>query len=233
MLVVGFDLASSERAIALAHNYPFIWATVGIHPHRARDADHATLDTLARLAGDARVVAIGECGLDFYRDLSPRAKQIEAFGEQLALAQRLGLPVVVHSREAMSATFDVLAHHPLPEAGVMHCFDGSAADAKRALDLGMFISCAGPLTYRKDPTLAKAIASVPADRLVVETDCPWLSPAGHRGERNEPANVRVVAEAVARVRGERVERVAELTSRNAATLFRTPAIAGAAFEAVA
>jgi TatD DNase family protein len=233
MVVVGFDLPSSERAIKLAHQYPCVWAAVGIHPHHARDVDAESLRTLERLAKDERVVAIGECGLDFYRDLSPRAKQIEAFGAHLQLAQRLNLPVVVHSREATPQTFDVLARHPLPASGVMHCFDGTAADAARALQLGMFISCAGPLTYRKDPTLANAIAAVPEDRLVIETDCPWLSPAGHRGERNEPAYVRLVADAVARVRGRRLEEVAKQTAQNAAHLFRTPALAGAALEAVA
>jgi len=233
MVVVGFDLPSSERAIKLAHQYPCLWAAAGVHPHHARDVDAGTLRTLERLAQDERVVAIGECGLDFYRDLSPRPTQIEAFGAQLQLAQRLNLPVIVHSREATPQTFDVLGRHPLPAAGVMHCFDGTAADAARALRQGLFISCAGPLTYRRDPTLADAIVSVPADRLVIETDCPWLSPAGHRGERNEPAHVRLVAEAVARVCGLAVAEVARQTTRNAAALFHTPALAGAALETVA
>jgi TatD DNase family protein len=233
LVTVGIDPESSRRCIEFAESFRGVFATVGMHPHTARDFDTAAGGALEELSSNPQVVGVGECGLDFYRDLSPRAKQVEAFGAHLQLAQRLDLPVVVHSREATPQTFDVLARHPLPASGVMHCFDGTAADAARALRLGMFISCAGPLTYRRDPTLANAIASVPDDRLVIETDCPWLSPAGHRGERNEPAYVRLVAEAVARVRGRPVAEMAQQTARNAAHLFRTPALAGAALEVLA
>jgi TatD DNase family protein len=233
MVVVGFDLASSERAIALAGRYPCIWAAVGIHPHHANDVDEAALRTLEQLARRERVVAIGECGLDFYRNLSPRDRQLAAFDAQLALASRLDLPAIVHSREATPQTYDVLSRRTPLVGGVMHCFDGTACDAMRAVDLGLFVSCAGPITYRKDPTLATAIAAVPADRLVVETDCPWLSPAGHRGERNTPANVRLVAEAVARVRHVSLDQLAEQTTRNAAALFRTPALVAAALGVAA
>ncbi len=231
MVVVGYDVASSERAVALAQRYDCVWAAVGIHPHHATDVDSSALARLETLARDARVVAIGECGLDFYRDLSPRPRQADAFVAHLELARRRDLPVIVHSREAMPQTLQTLERGLGPAAGVMHCFDGTASDAARALELGMCVSCAGPLTYRKDRTLADAIAAVPADRLVIETDCPWLSPAGHRGERNEPALVRLVAEAAARVRGEPLEQFAEQTVRNAALLFRTPALAGAVAKA--
>jgi TatD DNase family protein len=227
IVVVGYDLASSRAAVDLASRHDHLWAAVGIHPHDARDAGEAALAEIEALAAGPRVVAIGECGLDFYRHLSPPADQERAFAAQLDLAARLDLPVVVHSREAMAETLEILARHPLPAGGVMHCFDGTAADARRAVELGFYLSCAGPLTYRRDPTLAQALAAAPLERLVVETDCPYLSPAGHRGERNEPANVSAVAAALARVRGLDEDAVARATTRNAAALFRTAALAGA------
>lgn len=224
MVVVGYDLPSSREAVDLAARYTGLWAAVGIHPH---DARHATTDALAELeglAGRPKVVALGECGLDFYRDLSPRDAQREAFEAQLVLAQRLRLPVIVHSREAMALTLEILAEHVLPGGGVMHCFDGTADDGGRAVDLGLFLSCAGPLTYRRDPSLAQALAAAPLERLVVETDCPYLSPLGHRGERNEPAHVRSVAAALARSRGLELTEVVAATTANARRLFRTPAL---------
>ncbi len=230
MVVVGYDLPSSREAVDLAARYTGLWAAVGIHPH---DARHATTDALAELealAGRPKVVALGECGLDFYRDLSPRDAQREAFEAQLVLAQRLRLPVIVHSREAMALTLEILAEHVLPGGGVMHCFDGTADDGRRAVDLGLFLSCAGPLTYRRDPSLAQALAAAPLERLVVETDCPYLSPLGHRGERNEPAHVRSVAAALARSRGLELTEVVATTTANARRLFRTPALGAGALS---
>lgn len=226
-VVVGYDAASSEAAVALAERHPDCWAAVGIHPHYARGADAGARRRLEALAGAARVVAVGECGLDYYRSLSPAETQREVFSWQLELAERRKLPVVVHSRDAMAETLALLSRQTLPADGVMHCFDGTPADALAAVALGLHVSCAGPITYRKDPTLATAIAAVPAERLVVETDCPYLSPAGHRGERNEPANVRLVAEAVARIRGVRFEEMAHQTTLNAQRLFRLPALPAA------
>lgn len=224
-VVVGYDLASSRGAVRLAQEIDSIWAAVGIHPHHASSVDDAALEALRTLAQHPRAVALGECGLDFYRDLSPRDAQRRAFEAQLDIAAELDLPVVVHSREAMEETLSTLAARPLPPRGVLHCFDSTAHDARRAVALGLYVSCAGPITYRRDRTLADAIASVPDDRLVLETDCPYLSPAGHRGQRNEPAHVRLVAEAVAAVRGQSFARIAAQTSLNAATLFRTPSLA--------
>lgn len=228
MVVVGYDLPSSRAAVGLASRYPELWAAVGIHPHDARNASPAALADLESMAGSPKVVAIGECGLDFYRDLSPRDAQRAAFLAQLGMAQRLRLPVVVHSREAMPETLELLMKQSLPYGGVMHCFDGTIDDGRRAIDLGLYLSAAGPLTYRRDPTLAQALAAAPLERLVVETDCPYLSPQRHRGERNEPAHVREVAVALARVRGLELVEVAAATTANAARLFRTPALAGAA-----
>ncbi|MDQ3700420.1 MAG: TatD family hydrolase [Chloroflexota bacterium] len=233
MVVVGYDLPSSREAVGLASRYPELWAAVGIHPHGARNASPAALADLESLAESPKVVAIGECGLDFYRDLSPRDAQREAFLAQLYLAQRRRLPVVVHSREAMPLTLELLMKQALLDGGVMHCFDGTTDDGQRAIDLGLYLSCAGPLTYRRDPTLAQALAAAPLERLVVETDCPYLSPHGHRGERNEPAHVREVAAALARTRGLRLTEVAAATTANAARLFCTPALATAADGRVA
>ncbi|HEX2185986.1 MAG TPA: TatD family hydrolase [Chloroflexota bacterium] len=231
IVVPAYDLQSSRRAVQLAERYPCLWATVGIHPHDAREATPEALAELETLAAHPRVVAIGECGLDFYRDLSPRPVQREAFVAQLTLAARVDLPVVVHSREAMAPTLDLLATRLPPAGGVMHCFDGTVEEARRAAGLGLFLSCAGPLTYRREPALAEAVASVPLERLVVETDCPYLSPQGHRGERNEPAYVRLVAEALARVRAMNIQQLATQTTENAALLFRTPALAAPLTEA--
>jgi TatD DNase family protein len=225
IVVVGYDLASSRAAVALAGRMPWLWATVGIHPHDARLATPAEVAELARLAGHPKVLAIGECGLDYYRDLSPRDVQERLFVAQLELAAQCNLPVVVHSRAAMAETLEILARHPLAAGGVLHCFDGTVADARRAVELGLYLSCAGPLTYRRDQTLAQALAAVPLDRLVVETDCPYLSPRGHRGERNEPAHVRIIAADLARCRRLDEATLARATTANAAALFRTPALA--------
>ncbi len=219
-VVVGYDLKSSEMAVDLAGRLPDAWATVGIHPHHAAEATDSVLSKVEELARAPRVVAIGECGLDRYREQAPLGVQRGAFAAQLDIARRRGLPVVVHTREAMDEALGILATGAPPRGGVMHCFDGTAADALRATALGMAISVAGPLTYRKDQTLAQAIAAVPADRLMVETDCPYLGPAGFRGERNEPARVSLVAEAVARVRGTSFDEVARASTRTACLLFR-------------
>jgi TatD DNase family protein len=222
-VVVGYDLPSSEASVALAGRRDDVWAAVGIHPHNARQSNRALMRQVEQLSREPRVVAIGECGLDFYRNLSPRHVQRLAFEAQLGMATERDLPVIVHSRDALPETFAILAACGEPRRGVMHCFDGGAGDAARTVALGLHVSCAGPITYRRDRTLADAIATVPDDRLVVETDCPYLGPEGHRGERNEPAHVRLVAEAVAHARGVRFEEMAHRTSANALRLFSLPA----------
>jgi TatD DNase family protein len=218
-VVVGYDLESSEAAIALASRHPDVWATVGIHPNRADVATDAALARIERMAGAPRVVAIGECGLDFYRDRTTPDEQRGAFRAQLAIAAAVSRPIVVHSREAMAETLQLLTEAAPAHGGVMHCFDGTAADASAAVAAGLCISVAGPITYRKDPTLAEAIASVPLSRLLIETDCPYLGPIGFRGQRNEPSRVALVAEAVARVRGATLEQIGAATTKTACTLF--------------
>lgn len=217
---VGYDVDSSAEAVRLSMIHPDIVAAVGIHPNRSGDAVPGAISELDQLSQSLTVVAIGECGLDYHWNTEPYEIQREAFVAQLQLAETRGLPVIVHSRDAMKQTLDLIEEFNPWRRGVLHCFDGTVADASRAVALGFWISAAGQVTYRRDRTLAEALASVPADRLVIETDCPYLSPAGHRGERNEPSRVRVVADAVAAIRGCSVEELAAQTTANARQLFR-------------
>ena len=221
MLTIGTDVETSRAAVALAGREPDVWAAVGIHPHDAASADDTALAELERLAGVARVVAIGETGLDFFRDLSPRAAQARAFRAQLALARRLGKPVVVHCRDAHAETLAILAEARVGDTGgIMHCFSGDLDVARRCLDLGLLISLAGPVTYPKARALPDVARAVPADRLVIETDCPFLPPQPHRGKRNEPAYLTITAARVAELRGEPLEDLAARTTANARALLR-------------
>lgn len=219
----GTDLATSRSAVALAAAHPgAIFAGVGLHPHDAKDFSAATLAELRALAGQPGVVAIGEIGLDFYRNLSPADAQHAAFAAQVALARELDRPIIVHNREAHDA---IMAHlRPLGSVrGVWHCFIGDRRMAQDGLDLGMYLSFAGPVTYPANAVLAEVAAWAPLDRILVETDAPYLAPQGRRGKRNEPANVALVAEKIAALRGLPLADLVAATSANAAALFRLPA----------
>jgi len=217
ILNVGGDLASSRAAVALAERYDFVYAAVGVHPHDARTVTPAVLDELRALARHPKVVAVGEIGLDYYRDLSPRPVQRQAFADQLALAAELGLPVVVHSREALD---DVLAGlRGWEGTGVLHSYSGGLERLEEVLELGFSIGISGPVTFPKAERLRVVAAAVPLERLLVETDCPYLTPVPYRGRRNEPAYVRYVAQAVARARGMEAEPLARATADNARRLF--------------
>ena len=221
MLTIGTGVETSRAAVALAGREPDVWAAVGIHPHDAASADDTALAELERLAGVARVVAIGETGFDFFRDFSPRDAQARAFRAQLALARRLGKPVVVHCRDAHAETLAILAEARVGDTGgIMHCFSGDLDVARRCLDLGLLISLAGPVTYPKARALPDVARAVPADRLVIETDCPFLPPQPHRGKRNEPAYLTITAARVAELRGEPLEDLAARTTANARALLR-------------
>lgn len=223
MLTIGTDVETSRAAVALAAREADVWAAVGVHPHHAADADDAALGEIERLAGAPRVVAIGECGLDFFRNLSPREAQERCFRSQLALARRAAKPVLVHCRDAHAETLALLAEASAgATGGIMHCFSGDVAIARRCLDLGLLVSLAGPVTYPKARALPDVAAFVPADRLVVETDCPFLPPQPHRGKRNEPAYLAITAARVAELRGEPLEALAARMAENARTLFRIP-----------
>ena len=224
MIVVGFDMATSRAAIQLAQRYEGLYASVGIHPHEARNFTDKTIDRLRDLARSYKVVAIGEIGLDYYRDLSPRDRQGYAFERQLELANELDLPVIIHNRRANKDMIITLERYVniygVNLRGVMHCFSGDWGFAKRCLDVGFYISIAGPVTYPNSDVLREVAAKVPLDRLLIETDCPWLPPQHKRGRRNEPAYVRFIARRIADLRGIPLSQLAEATSRNAAELFK-------------
>jgi len=253
IVTIGCSLEDSRNALAVAEQYDNVWATVGVHPHDAKDWDDETETEFRRMAESDQVVAIGEIGLDFYRNLSPHADQYRAFEAQLALADTLNLPVVIHSRDAHEETYSILqqwvdspsppashgetsrAHSSSPPAprgemsrrdrgglpiGVIHCFSGDAELAHRYHNLGFLISFAGPVTYPKNDALREAAASLPLEAIVVETDCPYLSPQQRRGKRNEPANIRYTAEQIAEVRGQSDADVAEQSTANGLRLFR-------------
>lgn len=220
ILNVGADLESSRASVALAQQYDFIYAAVGIHPHDAKTLTPAVLEELRHLARHPKVVAVGEIGLDYYRDLSPRPVQRQAFADQLALAAELGLPVVIHSRDALDDTLAIL--RGWSGRGVLHSYSGGPEWLEEVLALGFSVGISGPVTFPNAHRLWAVAAAVPLDRLLVETDCPYLTPEPYRGRRNEPAYVWYVAGGVARARGISAEEVARITTENAAHLFRLP-----------
>jgi TatD DNase family protein len=219
IVTVGSDLESSLAAVTLAQEIPAVYAAVGVHPHNAAAVDRRDLLQLARLAGEDKVVAIGEIGLDFYRNLSPPERQREVFIAQLNLARDLHKPVIVHDREAHSEVLAILQTEASEQKGVLHCYSGDAEMAAQAVALGFYISIAGPITFHNARTLQALVPLLPSDRLLVETDCPFLAPHPHRGKRNEPAYVRLIASKIAALRGVPLEQVADATTSNARRLF--------------
>jgi TatD DNase family protein len=254
MVTIGADLPSSRAAVALCERYPNVYAAVGAHPHDAKSLDRTMLDILRDLAAHPRVVAIGEIGLDYYRDRSPRDVQRTALEAQLALATELGKPVVIHIRDergqrtAYDQALSILrtwlpdaqppnppptqpSNHPAAQPpnhrttqppGVLHCFSGDLQVAHAALALGFCIGVDGPVTYPSAGGLRAIVAQLPLDRLLLETDCPYLPPQAWRGRRNEPAYLTYIAAKVAEVKGVDLAKVAEVTTANAARLFCLP-----------
>lgn len=223
IVTVGIDPDSSSRAVEIAHRHGGVYAAVGLHPHDASRLSDALLEDLGRLAGCDKVVAIGETGLDFFRDRSPRDLQRAAFREQVRLARKRNLPVIVHDRDAHDETLSVLAEERASEVGgIIHCFSGDAAMARRALGLNFLISIPGAITYKGSGTLAEAVGDLPLEKLLVETDSPFLAPVPHRGKPNEPSYVPLVAARIAEIKGLSVGDVARVTTLNATRLFRIP-----------
>jgi TatD DNase family protein len=222
MVTIGTDRETNPAAVALAERLGSVYATVGIHPHDAAEATEADFEAMERLAREStKVVALGEMGLDFFRNLSPRDVQATVLRRQLGMARRLGKPVVIHCRDAHPEALAILADEGVGEVGgVMHCFSADVEVARRCLDLGLHISLAGPVTYKNAKALPDVARFVPADRLVLETDCPFLPPHPHRGQRNEPAWVAITAARVAELRGATLDALGEATSGNARRLFR-------------
>jgi len=202
-----------ETGVRQADRYPFVYATIGIHPHDAAKATDESFARLRDLAGHPKVLAIGEIGLDYHYDFSPRDVQRCVFERQLELAADTGKPIVIHTREAWDDTVAIL-RRLWRGAGIMHCFTGDAAQAQEALDLGFHLSFGGVLTFPKAENVREAARLTPEDRLLVETDCPYLAPVPHRGKRNEPAFVVDTARRLAAVRGVAVEAIAAATTRN-------------------
>ena len=221
---IGADMASSARSIALAEKYPQIYATVGMHPHDAKEMREQDYNQLLRWANHPKVVAIGEIGLDYHYDLSPRPVQKEVFLRQLDIARQTDKPFVIHEREAHADTFDIIRTAAKGLSGVFHCFSGSIETAREYLKLGFYISVAGPVTFPKSAKTKEVAKFIPLDRLLIETDSPYLTPQAFRGRRNEPAYVRLVAEEVAELRNLSLAEVAMATTENARRLFRIPVV---------
>jgi len=214
---VGTDVETSRAAVALAERYDFVFAAVGVHPHEAVGLTPESLEELKSLAQHPVVVAVGEIGLDYYRDLSPRDVQRTAFAKQLALAQDVGLPVVVHSRDAHEDVLAILRNSG--GCGVLHSYSAGLAHVAEIIGLGFSVGISGPVTFRKSQELRDVAAAVPLERLLIETDCPYLTPEPRRGRRNEPAYVLYTAQAIAAARQQSLESLAEATTVNAYALF--------------
>ncbi|MCF6178361.1 MAG: TatD family hydrolase, partial [Geopsychrobacter sp.] len=220
ILTIGCDLQSSAKSVALAGQYAPIHAAVGIHPHEAEEANAEGLALIEGLLTAPKVVALGEIGLDFFRDHSPRDLQRQAFRQQIRLARKHKKPIIVHDRDAHDEVVQILREEQAEECGgVLHCFSGDIGLAHACLELGFYLSFTGNISYPKNEALREVVAAIPIDRMLIETDCPYLTPVPHRGKRNEPSYVRFTAEKIAEIKGLTLEDVARVTSRNAYDLF--------------
>ena len=220
IVAIGTDVADSIRAVEIAEKWPQLYATVGIHPHEVKEATESGYQVLKALADSEKVVAWGEIGLDFYRNHSPREVQEEEFARQLNIAAELQLPVVIHDRDAHREVFDLIkAEEGYRHGGIIHCFSGDYRLAAAYVDLGFVISIPGTITFRKNQVQAEVVRRLSLDDLLIETDCPYLTPVPFRGRRNEPLYVRYVAEAIGSLKGESAATVAECTSANARRVF--------------
>lgn len=219
---VASSLEGSVRAVALARSYPQVYASVGVHPHDAKDCPDAAWQQIRSLVGEKKVVAVGEVGLDFYRNLSEPGIQIEIFRKFIALAMEVRLPLIVHSRLAQDQTLSILKEYPdIGSSGVViHCFSGDIDFLKQCLDLGWFVSFTCNVTYKKADAIRQAVGFAPLDRMFLETDAPYLSPEGKRGTRNEPANLVELAGAVAKIKQVDYETVCAETTKNAKQFFK-------------
>ncbi len=216
---IGYDLPSSQASVALAQQEPLVWAAAGIQPHYASSTTAADLATLRELLQQPKVVALGEIGLDYYHDRAPHDQQEALFRQQIELARELSLPVIIHSRDAHTDTVRILRDAAQDYPGVMHSFSGDWEYAQACLDVGFYLSFSGPLTFKKAVELHEVAKRAPLERILIETDSPYLTPHPYRGKRNEPAHVRLVAEALAALRGVDLATIAAATTANAERLF--------------
>ncbi|HEY4608363.1 MAG TPA: TatD family hydrolase [Ilumatobacteraceae bacterium] len=215
MINVGCDAATTAQAIAVAAANDGIFATAGLHPHEAKHG----VDTIVSFLDDANVVAVGECGLDYFYDHSPRAEQRDAFAAQIQLAHERALPLVIHTRDAWADTFDILAAEGAPQETIFHCFTGGPDEARQCLALGAYLSFSGIVTFKTAVELQDAARVCPLDRMLAETDSPYLAPVPHRGKPNQPAFVPHVVRALADLRGADVDAVRSATVANACLAF--------------
>lgn len=215
IVTVGCDLSDSQNALAIASEHPDVWATAGVHPHEARNG----VEGLADLMTTDCLVAVGEAGLDFYYDHSPRGAQRKVFAAQVDLANRFELPLVIHTRDAWTETFDILDAEGVPERTVFHCFTGGPDEATAGLERGALLSFSGIITFNSADNVRAAAALCPLNRAMVETDSPYLTPVPYRGKPNEPANVGLVGAALARAKGRSLEEVAATTTTTARVFY--------------
>ncbi len=221
VMEVGCDVRDDKKMLAFVERYPFLYAALGMHPHTAADMTDALYEELRNDLKHPRVRALGEIGLDYHYDFSPRDVQKNWFAAQLVLAGETDLPVILHSREATADTLDILrAHRDALKGGVMHCFSGSYETAKICLDLGLYVAFGGALTFKNAEKLRDVAKRLPLDRLLVETDCPYMTPEPHRRERCTPAYVRITAECLAALHGRGAEEIARITCENAMALYK-------------
>lgn len=214
----GTNQQDSMQAAALARNYAEVFAAVGVHPHDAKDWDRITEKIIADLLHEKGVVALGEIGLDYHYDFSPRETQKKVFRAQMKLAGEKKVPVIIHTREAWQDTLEILAEFP-EVTGIMHCYSGSAETVRMLLERGWYIAFGGAITFKNAKKPLEALKEVPLDRLLIETDSPYMTPVPYRGQRNTPVNVRLVAEKAAEVRGEDLTVIEKATTQNAGRVF--------------
>jgi len=220
MVVVGFDRPTIIRAMELIEAYDFIYAAVGWHPVDAIDMTEDDLQWIEELSNHPKVVAIGEMGLDYHWDKSPKDVQMEVFRKQIRLAKKVGLPIIIHNREATADIVNILKEEEASRVGgIMHCFSGSAETALECINMNFYISLGGPVTFKNAKKPKEVAAAVPLDRLLIETDCPYLAPHPYRGKRNEPSYVKLVAEQIAEIKQLTFEEVSQATTENAKKLF--------------
>jgi len=219
IITVGTNLGLSRKALSIARQFENIYATIGVHPHDVARAGDKTFDDLRELARDPKVVAYGEIGLDYFRNISPQEKQIEMFARQLELARELNLPVIIHDRDAHDRTLAMVKSSGI-RSGVFHCFSGDWAMARQCIDLGFYISVPGVVTFEKSKVLQEVVRQAPLDSILLETDCPYLTPVPHRGKRNEPAFIIHTAKKVGEIKGMAWEEVADRAAVNTRNLFR-------------
>ncbi|XJZ27365.1 TatD family hydrolase [Bacillota bacterium Lsc_1132] len=220
MVIVGFDRPTIQKAMELIERYDFMYASVGWHPVDAIDMKDEDLAWIEELASHPKVVALGEMGLDYYWDKSPKEIQKEVFRKQIRLAKKVKLPIIIHNREATADIVEILKEEGASEVGgIMHCFSGSPETAKECIGLNFYISLGGPVTFKNAKKPKEVAAEIPLDKLLIETDCPYLTPHPFRGKRNEPSYVKLVAEQIAEIKGLSLEDVATATAENAKKLF--------------